>query len=161
MRYRLASAYLLVGVIACAWCTGCSSGAPKEGAVVLVTGKLTNGGQPLEVKPDGAVELIFTPKVEKGEEIPLNRIYRTNVDAQGGFKLTGSLGKGILPGKYQIAVYQWERVQLKRGEKPGKDVVKGRRDALQQKFAEKTSPIVRDITLQTTTLELDVSKPEG
>ena len=135
-------------------------GGLQEGPVVLVSGKLLNAGQPLEVKPDGAVELILTPVVEKGEAAPRNKIYHAQADAQGDFKLTGNQGKGISPGKYRVEIHQWERLQLKPGEKPGKDVVKGRRDALQQKFGEKTSPIVRDITLNSRTITIDISKPE-
>jgi hypothetical protein len=159
MRYRMLSAYLLLGVLACAWCAGCSKGGLQEGAVVLVSGKLTNGGQPLEVKPDGMVEVIFSPVAEKEGEAPPNKLCSAIVDAQGNFKLTGNLGKGIIPGKYRVAVYQWERAQLKPGEKMPKDVVKGRRDALKQKFTEKASPIVRDITLSDKTIEIDISKP--
>ena len=41
-----------------------------EGQVVIVSGRLTNGGQPLASTADCKVELVFVPFVEQGEALP-------------------------------------------------------------------------------------------
>ena len=162
MRCRSSYAYLLLGAIVGACCAGCPGSTLKEGPVVLITGKLTNAGQPLELKPDGQIEVIFTPYRDKeSKEVVTSEAFPADVNAQGDFKMTGRLGKGIPVGKYRIAVRQWERVQIKPGQKPDPEVFKGRKDSLKQKFSETASTIVRDITTKDTAITIDISKPEG
>ena len=101
MKHRLPYAYVLVGAIVCAWSAGCSKGGLDEGPVVIISGKLSNGGQPLATTPDSVIEVVLTPFTDKGEEVDLKRVYRVHPDEKGEFKLTGNLGHGVSPGKYR------------------------------------------------------------
>ena len=58
--------------------------------------------------------------------------------------MKGRFGNGIPPGKYRIAVRQWD---------PYPD-----RDRLEGKFSEKETPIVRDVDGKTP-IDIDLSKP--
>jgi hypothetical protein len=157
MRQRLLCAYVLFAAGICAWSVGCSKGGPDEGPVVIVSGKLTNGAQPLEAKPDTTIELVFARHIEKGAEAPPDaNTFRVHPDADGDYKLIGTLGHGIPPGEYEITVYQWQKA--KPGEKITKEFVKGQRDLL-KKFDAKTPPILRNITLSDKTVDVDISKP--
>jgi hypothetical protein len=154
----------LLGVFVCATVAGCSSG-PREGPVVLVTGKLTNKGVPLEVKKGtglaGGVEVVFSAYTEGGKRPDPSKIFPAEVNADGSFKLGGRFGRGIPLGKYRIGVHQYEPVERKPGVKMPKGVSARGVDLLQGKFDDLTSPIVREITEKDTTIEIDISKPQG
>ena len=157
MKYRVLFVYTLLGMFVCATIAGCSSG-PKEGPVVLVTGKLTNNGVPLEVK-GGGVEVVFSEYMDAGKRPSPGRIFNANVAADGSFKLPGRFGRGIPLGKYRIGVHQWEPVEQKPGAKMPKGMSAKGTDLLQGKFDDTTSPIVREITEKDKTIEIDISKP--
>ncbi len=163
MTCRVLCVCSLLGAFVCATVAGCSSG-QKEGPVVLVTGKLTNNGVPLEVKKGpggGGVEIVFSEFVEGKNRPSLDKVFSTSVDANGAFKFGGRFGKGIPPGKYRVGVHQWEPVQRQPGEKMPKGASSKGTDLLEGKFDNLTSPIVREVTEKARTIDIDIAKPEG
>jgi hypothetical protein len=136
------------GLILCGLsAAGCAKG-PDEGPVVVVRGHLTNAGQPLTVKGMdfglGFIEVRFCKYPGEGKPIPLNDTFPTQADASGNFKVLGRFGNGIPPGKYRIAVRQWDPYPSN--------------DALGGKFDVQHSPLIRDIS-RSETLEIDLAKP--
>lgn len=109
---------------------------------VKIKGKVSNNGEPLKVRPMvGRVQVTFYPITEAGQ--PPGDPQEAAVLPTGDFTVPGTENKGILPGKYKIAIRQWE-------EFPNKDVLQG-------KFDDKNSKITRDITGDQEII-LDVSK---
>ena len=130
---------LVVGLITvtAAGCGG-TSGPPR----IQVTGQVTNNGEPLKVKAMvGKVQVTFYPVVAAGQPAadPQEAIVKPN----GDFTVPGTDGKGIVAGKYKIAVRQWE-------EFPNKDLLDG-------KFDEAKTPLIRDVTGKEK-IVIDVSK---
>ncbi len=129
---------------------GCGGKSPSEGVVVVVRGKVTNAGQPLQVaRADvgaGWVQIVFSKDAGTGAVVDPNQTYTTKADDSGAFELKGRFGNGIPPGKYRIAVRQWDPY-------PDKDRLDG-------KFSEQQTPIVREVA-DKLTIEIDLSKPEG
>jgi hypothetical protein len=121
---------------ACLTAGGCGSGAS-------VTGKITNGGEPLQVSDKGHIVVTFSKEVADAAQ---GDGFGADLQPDGTFRVVGKTGGGIPPGKYRISVQQFDPY-------PTTDKLKG-------KFAPGKSPIVRDIT-GTTTLNIDLSKPEG
>jgi hypothetical protein len=113
---------------------------------LAISGKLTNAGQPLEVAGRdiglGRVVVEFYPLDASGEP-SLEPLETATVAANGEFNLVD----GIPPGKYRIAVHQWDPYP--------------QTDRLESRFDRESSPIVRDLTSETDSLEIDVSRPEG
>lgn len=138
----------LLAPIACGLSAGCGASAVHEGTVVPVQGRVTNAGQPLTVKGQeiglGFVEVKFCKYEGEGKRTAANDAFTTKTDASGSFKISGRFGHGIPPGKYRIAVRQWDPY-------PSNDVLAG-------KFDEEHSPFIRDITRRES-LEIDLSKP--
>lgn len=122
---------------------GC--GGPSGPPCFKVTGTVTKGGQPLEVKGrdvgQGMVQVCFYLLNEQGQLA--GEHWDSTVNAQGHYKVFGPSGKGIPAGKYRVAVFQWDPY-------PGIDKLKGA-------FSEKKSPVVRDITAATE-IDLDLDK---
>jgi len=122
---------------------GCGQGGGE--GLIQVKGKLTNGGQPLQVKRQdiglGLVQLEFYRLEENGRQSTDPESAR--VDSQGNFTVPGHTGKGIAPGKYRIAVRQWDPY-------PSFDRLGGKFDA-------QHSPIIREIR-GPEELSLDVAK---
>lgn len=137
---------LPVAILACSLALGCSGG--SGGDTVIVRGKLTSAGQPLKVRGQdaglGLIQLEFYPIAENGQQSTDPEPAR--LEADGSFTVPGRGGQGIAPGKYRIAVRQWD---------PFPDF-----DKLGGKFDAERSPVVRRITGQDEVL-IDVSKPEG
>jgi hypothetical protein len=131
-------------VIATALVVGCGDddGPPR----LQIHGHLTNAGEPLRVAGAdvglGMVVVEFYPLDEKGQP-PTEPLETAHVPASGEFNLVD----GIPPGRYRIAVRQWD---------PYPQV-----DRLENRFDVHNTKIVRDLTDQTETLEIDVSRPEG
>jgi hypothetical protein len=125
---------------------GCFSGAPNDGSQP-VAGKLTSGGQPLQVAGReigvGLVEVKFYPQDANGKIGETH--YQAGVDAQGNFRVPGPSNRGLPPGKYRIIVRQWDPYP--------------QTDKLNGKFDETNSKIVREITTATT-LDLDLAQLE-
>jgi len=138
----------LTSAAVCAAILGCAPPTPPEGEVVVVRGTVTNAGQPLKVaRADvgaGWVQVVFWKDVGKGVTADSNQTYSTKADDSGAFEMKGRFGNGIPPGKYRIAVRQWD---------PYPD-----RDRLEGKFSEKETPIVRDVDGKTP-IDIDLSKP--
>lgn len=119
-----------------------SCGQPATPGTVSCDGMLLMNGQPLEVAGReigvGQVTLEFFPVDASG---PAPQTYGAQADATGRFAMPG----GIPPGKYKIAVRQWD---------PYPD-----HDKLQGKFSKETTPIVREIDGKSP-LQLELTKPE-
>lgn len=131
-------------LLACVLITGCG-GAPVE-KTYKVSGSVTDNGQPLVVAGAdigvGMVQVLFYLQQPDGTQA--SEWESAKVDAAGKFSLLGKDGRGIKPGKYRIAVRQWDPYP--------------QTDKLGGKFDEKNSPIIREINGDTT-LELDIAKP--
>ena len=114
---------------------------------VLLQGKVVKGGQPLTVNSAqlgdyARVEAIFVPQDNSHPG------YAVKVEPDGSFRLATESGKPLPPGKYRVAVRQWEPYP--------------QTDLLQGKFDQKTSPIMIDIAANTTDLgTIDIDKPNG
>lgn len=127
-RSCMSSVVLFVLGVSGLFTGGC--GGPAGPAPVMVRGEVTNNGEPLKVKPMvGRVQVTFFPLNEAGE--PAGDRAEAAVLPNGEFTVHGSNGKGIPPGKYKIAVRQWD-------EFPTKDVLQGKCD-------EKNSKIIREV----------------
>jgi hypothetical protein len=128
----------------CLVVAGCGGGEKT----VPVRGRVHSAGEPLHVKGRdiglGMVQIQFYRLDEDGQQSTITAEAVANAD--GRFDAPGRQGRGIPPGKYRIAVRQWD---------PYPQV-----DKLQGKFDEKRSRVVREIPGEGD-LDIDVSKPEG
>jgi hypothetical protein len=162
---RLLLAFVSLGMLVCVWIAGCGKNKlPDEGVVVLVTGKLTNGGTPLEAKPPRqTVEVIFAKDEGPGKRPNPNDVHTVQVKPDGTFTMQGRYGKGIPPGKYRVGVRQWSYTPPPSGGRMDPKVYRSAKglDLLGGKYEENSSPIVREITDKDKTVEIDISKPEG
>lgn len=137
--------YLIAGIILAGF-IGCESPAVRQDKAgrFSVSGKLTDGGSPLQVEGRdiglGMVKIQFLELDESGSLIDEDSDLETTVDAEGKFNVPAG---GLLPGNYRVAVYQFDPY-------PGNDVLKG-------KFDLHNSPIVQEFT-DDTTLDIDLSK---
>ncbi len=122
---------------------GCG-GAPVE-KTYSVSGTITDNGDPLQVAGAdigvGMVQVLFY--LQKPDGTQAEEWESAKVDAAGKFTLLGKDGRGIKPGKYRIAVRQWDPYP--------------QTDKLGGMFDEKNSPIIRDIS-ENTTIEIDLAK---
>jgi hypothetical protein len=125
---------------------GCNS-QPAE-KVVSVRGKVTNAGAPLVVSGReiglGRVEIAFH-RLQADGTVDAD-FESAAADEQGNFTMRGRDGKGIQPGKYRIIVRQWDPDPT---------------DKLAGKFSLENSKIEREVGASETTIEIDVSKPQG
>ena len=139
----------VIAILAMAAILGCSrsSSGIKETAVP-VKGRVTNAGQPLKISNPmvGWVEVAFIEMKGEGKEAKAGEIFTTHSDESGAFAVAGRLGNGLTPGKYRIAVHQWDPFP--------------QTDKLGGKFGEKSTRIVREVTGKEEIL-IDVSRPEG
>lgn len=124
------------GFLAVALATACAGCGDSGGGRAVISGKLLDDGKPFvtdAVKlrlpkgtslPPGTVplQITFIPE-ERGE------MYITTItdQATGGFRLTGTDGKGVKPGKYKVGI------QVNTG--PGTP------DALRGKYSAEKTPI--------------------
>ena len=114
---RKISLMLLCLAVAGGALSGCGDSGPPR---AKIKGEVTNDGEPLKVKPMvGKVQVTFFPLSEKGEIT--GDPQEAAIQPSGEFTVHGTEGKGILPGKYKIAVRQWD-------EFPNKDVLEGKAD---------------------------------
>jgi len=149
MLSRRARPWAVIAILAMAAIPGCSRSARgiKETAVP-VKGRVTNAGQPLKISNPmvGWVEVAFIEIKGEGREAKAGEIFTTHADESGAFAMAGRLGNGLPPGKYRIAVRQWDPFP--------------QTDKLGGKFGAKNTPIVREVTGKEEIL-IDVSRPEG
>ena len=125
---------------------GCGGGSAEK--VVTVQGTITSGGQPLTVAGEeaglGYVQVQFFRIDDAGVQSTDPASARVST-SDGSFELAGHGGQGIPPGKYRVAVRQWDPYP---------------EDKLQGKFDETNSPILRTIEGDAMlTIELD--QPAG
>ena len=84
--------------------SGCTSSEPPR---YKVTGQVTLNGKPLTVQPVlGQVKVQFLPFAEPSKLVDPNDA--TYDEKTGKFTVGGLDGKGISPGKYRVAVYQYD-----------------------------------------------------
>jgi hypothetical protein len=119
---------------------GC--GGPVGPVTVSCEGTLLKDGQPLQVDKReigvGQVTLEFIPVGDTG---PAPQTYGAQADAAGKFSLPG----GVPPGKYKVAVRQWD---------PYPD-----NDKLQGAFSKEKTPLIREIDGKSP-IQIELSKPE-
>lgn len=130
----------------CVFATGCGGGVGEPKFSSVLAGKVTRGGQPLQVNKaqhgDYAnVQVVFIP-LDKG-----SASISTTAAEDGTFQVELAEGQTISPGKYRIAVYQWNP--------------QPERDELGGKFSEENSPIEREITGEGETINIDLSEFGG
>lgn len=132
MRSLLLTAVLL-------GCTACNSSTGPQ--LVECRGTLLKDGNPLEVSGRdigvGMVSIDFIPVDATG---PAPQSYGAKADAQGKFSIPG----GMLPGKYKVAVRQWD---------PYPNV-----DKLNGAFAEDKTSLVREIDGKSE-INIDLARP--
>ena len=123
---------------------GCTA---KPSDALPVRGKLTNNGEPLQVKGReiglGYVELHFYRINDDGSigKDPADAA----VDESGEFTIRGRDGQGLPPGKYKITVRQLD---------PAPDT-----DKLQGRFNLQNTPIVGQVTGEE--ILIDLARPNG
>lgn len=101
MQQRSSKLVIVCGLLMTIWLSGCGGGKAS------VTGTVTNKGKPLTVKPMvGRVQVTFIPVVAAGA--PPADPQEAVVKPDGSFTVPGTDGKGLAPGKYKIAVRQWD-----------------------------------------------------
>jgi len=122
----------------------CFSGCDRDYRVtgtVKLTGRVTDGGEPLQVEGRemglGMITIGFC-----NNDADRIQVDSAQIDDDGNFELID----GIVPGTYVITVKQWDPF-------PQVDRLKGR-------FNERNSKIVREIS-ETSELVIDLSNPEG
>lgn len=139
-RYNLVAAS---SVLAVCFLVGCGEEGPQR---LQLRGRVTDAGEPLHVEGRdvglGMVVVEFYP-VDAEDNPTAEPIETAHVSESGEFNLVD----GIPPGRYQIAVRQWD---------PYPNV-----DRLEGRFSRERSEIVRDLTSEDDVLEIDVSRPEG
>jgi len=121
---------------------GCGKSGPKT---VRVTGRILLNGQPLAVTPTeaqlGAVQLRF---IELGADgAPSGPSYSANAKPDGSFNVLGIGGRGLPPGNYRIAVYQYDPYP---------------EDKLGGRFSDERSKIVRRIEADTDLGTIDLAE---
>lgn len=121
---------------------GCGKSGPKT---VRVTGRILLNGQPLAVTPTeaqlGAVQLRF---IELGADgAPSGPSYSANAKPDGSFNVLGIGGRGLPPGNYRIAVYQYDPYP---------------EDKLGGRFSDERSKIVRRIEADTDLGAIDLAE---
>lgn len=115
------------------------------GSQKVVTGKITNKGQPLPVSEKGVIQVTFATAAPSGKSAH-REVYPAVVQPDGTFKVAGPEEKGIEPGKYQISVQLLDPY-------PAVDRLRGY-------FAPGKTPIVREVK-GGAPLEIDLARPQG
>jgi hypothetical protein len=114
------------------------------GDLVKAKGKLLKDGKPFVPGEKEAVRIVFVP-VDRVEGKEQNMYPAEFKPEDGTFKVVGSTGTGLPPGKYRVAI------ELARG--------KDRVDVLKGKFAPGNSPIVREVKNSSDVLVIDLDNP--
>jgi hypothetical protein len=143
MNLRIATrALVLLSLAGCL--SGCNNQYKVVGTVKL-TGKVTKGGEPLQVDGRemglGMVTIGFC-LIEDQDDPFRVRTAAAQVDQDGNFEVVD----GLEPGLYVITVEQWDPYPST--------------DRLQGKFNEQNSKIIREITADSE-LIIDVANPTG
>jgi hypothetical protein len=119
--------------------TACSK--PAGPQMVACQGTLLKDGKPLEVAQReigvGQVKIDFIPADATG---PTPQSFGATVDPKGNFSVPG----GMTPGKYKVAVYQWD---------PYPNV-----DKLQGAFAPDKTSLIREVDGKSD-IKIDLAQP--
>lgn len=122
---RFASLLLIVAGLTLVGC----GGAPAAPKGVILTGRLLNKGQAMElVRPDVGLGMVEVTLLSNNPAIP-REFGKTDKD--GRFEIRGP-GNGVQPGSYKLAVRHW---------KEGK----GTKDELDGRFTAEKTPIVIEV----------------
>lgn len=147
MNFSWRRPFVLLAVLAlCAAAAGCGP------SLVKVKGKvLRDGGSPLKGGPEAtgvSLTVLFSPIVEGGQAE--NSYPARFLDpVEGSFEVPGKTGKGIPPGKYRVVV-----MLLSGGANP--------KDLLDGAFSgRKGKPFIREVSVQSPEVTVDLAKPEG
>lgn len=138
---------LLSSTVVALLLSGCGAEKPNYDQTVILKGKLTKSGTPVQVDKAklgdyARVEATFIPVASTG-----GPKMSAEVKDDGTFTLATSEGKPLPPGKYRVAVRQWEPY-------PQTDLLNG-------KFDEKNTPLVVEIGDPSQELLIDLDKPKG
>jgi hypothetical protein len=124
---------------------GCPS-TPTPDRKIVAKGKVTKGGQPIplnkaQFRDYAKVEIVFISEKDPNHKV--------SVDAEpdGTFVLAAEAGDPLPPGKYRVAINQWEPYP--------------RKNTLEGKFDAKNTPIVVEITNPPKDIDIDIDKPQG
>ncbi|MCR4415429.1 MAG: hypothetical protein NUV77_23720 [Thermoguttaceae bacterium] len=149
--HRVARA--LVATVVCLGILGCGTQEKR----VIVTGKVSEGGKPLDLSGKEykvhakAVEVTFYPVDSAGKVLQNKPTYGATVQADGSFKIEGENGTGLPVGKYKVGVVHRD---------PMYRTPKGQGDRFDQRFSLEKTPFVFDIQ-ESKSIELDVSAGGG
>lgn len=148
--------------LSCGLFEGCGNG-----DALWVTGVLVKEGQPYKPPSGRKLSLYFCPMSDGTAGKPPGDTQMADYNEQdGSFKVPGTEGNGIRPGKYRIALVETFRRetidQLEKVKKPkkGKARIDREKNLLEETFGETTSPFVRDLKTSTH-LTLDMARPTG
>jgi hypothetical protein len=127
---RFLTACFLAGAVFLPGCSGPTT--------VEAKGRVVSGGQPLELGPQGVLQVILVPAgMEQSVELTT---FSAEVDKeQGTFEVIG----GVPPGKYKFVIQALDPYPMA--------------DKLNGKFGMNNSPIVREITGEP--IEIDLASP--
>jgi hypothetical protein len=121
---------------------GCKGEPPPKGVSIVLTGKLTRGGQPFSAgAPSASYARVEVRLISATGSI----LCSANVAADGTFQVVTPNGAPVPPGKYRVAVFKWNQM--------------GNQDELGGKYDETNSPITREIKGDQKVLEIDLDKP--
>ena len=145
------------------------SGGCGTSNTIWVTGKLTKGGAPYVVPTDQRVSIVLYAVNVPGEsdrKVGANEPFQAQFNPENStFEVPGPEGRGILPGKYRVAVVQrlTRDALAKLEDTPKKQAGKARSidretDLLNNKYGPTTSPIVRDL-IRSEELIIDLDHP--
>src|SRR5262245_28034310 len=126
---------LAVGLVLCLLASCTTGPAPLK-----VTGKVVQNDKPYVAPKLISVGIVFIPIVEAGQ--PFDN-YPTRMNDDSTFTVEGKAGAGIPAGKYRISIQQLA---------PDPAII-----AMNEKFGEKNSPLIVDISGDKS-LEIDLGK---
>ena len=111
------TSWRLAGALVCLMIAGCGPGGEK---LVIVNGKLLNGGKPVEVaefyEGENCVFLEFYPIDAEGNLVD-KATWENDVAEDGSFSMSGPMGDGIPAGRYKVAAFLYEEESQDTSEK--------------------------------------------
>ena len=131
------------GLMLCFLIPACSSGP----TTYKVKGTLLNKEKPYTVAKGGGVTIVFIPIVAATAAFDT---YPTRMDPDdSSFTVEGKEGKGMPPGKYRVSIQQMV---------PGGPAAISE---MNERFSDKNTPIIVEITDGKAPLVIDLAKPAG
>lgn len=120
-RHLLAALGALLALVP----VGCGGPAP-----VVVEGELLQNGTPYRIAQGDEVEVMLMGDSAEGKPVWTSGTFDP---ATGTFRFLGPIGKGVLPGKYKMAVSI-------------REYMKGGPDRLKEEFSQRSTPLAFDVT---------------